>query len=317
MAETTAQALVREFAARQGEFYLATAANTGSPTLLVDANLLTMLPVDIPSQFNAWVYGGATADVANRGVERRAASFSATAAGLTLYAPGFPTACTTGAYEIHSRTARSRKLAALNAAIRLLHLAWFRPVRDQTLTTVTNTWEYALPNTVLWESVARIELQVSTDNTLIGYPYADARAWDSRLYRAVDANGVTTWYLQFGVQPPSGRLIRFLGQAAYTDLVADTDVLPLEGDWAGPAVEWIYDYAAHKLWTWEANKQPSGDAQKAIARAEQILQEARQELLENRPTPLPSHIVVPGMGDGSGLERTGGPGYLAAWRMLH
>jgi hypothetical protein len=109
---------------------------------------------------------------------------------LTFYS-AWPDSVTVGSYEIHTRTARSRKLEALNSAIRVLNLSWFRSFQDEvTVTTATNQWRYALPNSVNgWTGIVDVQVQMAP--SLAGYPYQDASNWNVQPYRAVDASVAT------------------------------------------------------------------------------------------------------------------------------
>lgn len=311
MSAPTAQTLVRELAQRMGEFALATAAASGgSATKLVDQGLRVHLPHNVDINLNVWVYGAANADTANRGVERRAKSWNYDTATLTLHGPGMPAAMTTGDYELHWRFSRARKLAALNDALGELGMHWYRPILDESLTTADNTWRYTLPSTINWQGVQQVLIQISTDNSLVGYPYQDATPWDPAIEASVAANGTTTWYLRFGAKPPSGRTLRILGAASYTDLVADTDVVPLRNDWAQRALAWLYKWAQHLLVSWEIGAQPAAQTERLLAWNQYILLEARDELMRNAPEAPNARLIVPGVGTGT---RKGGMGNDPRW----
>ena len=296
MLAPTAQYLVRELAKRMGELTLSTPTG-GSTTTLIDAVLKQVWPASVTSQLNPWVYGSQTADVANRGIERRGSAWDASSTTLTFYAP-WPTAITTGTYEIHSRTSRERKLEALNAGVRELPFAWPSAVLDESLTTAAGTYRYTLPSSILLRQVVRVQLEGDPDATG-NPPYLDAGPWDHTLVHTTDSTGNTVSYLQFGSLPPSGRKIRLLASTGYADLVNDTDVLALPEPVAGAATEWLYKQAEFLLWCWELNRQPAGQTERLRLQVEQSLQIARRHLLDLAPPPNNSAIRVPGRGTSS------------------
>ncbi len=320
MSAPTAAGLITELAQRMGDYVLVTAANTGTTTTLVDARLDEQITEDVVSDLNSWVYGVATttqgytpADSANRGIERRGKSYTQSSHTIGLYA-AMPAAMTTGNYELHSRHARSRKLAALNSAVSLLNLAWYRDVWDTSLTTAAGTWEYTLPTSILWTAVKQVEIQVLTTGSFATYPYADAMAWDYRIYPQTDSSGNKTLSLQFGVQPPPSRTLRIIGRAAYAAMANEGDILPVPDAWS-EALEFVYDWAAFRLWEFEENRQPTGQTERIRQAKQDRLQQALMQLQENRPQVPNVRVSVPGMG--TGQYPSGGisddPMYLGAF----
>ncbi len=303
MSAPTAASLITELAQRMGDYVLAFAGGGGSTTTLVDPLLDQWITEDVTSDLNSWVYGVATitqgyapADTGNRGVERRGKSYTQSSHTIGLYT-AMPAAMTTGNYEVHPRHARSRKLAALNSAVRLLNLAWFRDVWDTSLTTAANTWSYTLPTNILWTAVKQVEIQMLTSGSFATYPYADAMQWDYRIYPQTDVSGNKTWSLQFGVQPPPNRTLRIIGRAAYADMAAEGDILPIPDAWS-EAQEFVYDWAKFRLWEFEAARQPSGQTERIRQEAQASLMEALQHMQENRPQLPNVRVAVPGMGTG-------------------
>ncbi len=303
MSAPTAAGLVAELAQRMGDYILATASFTAATNTLTDPLLDQWITEDVTSDLNAWVYGVATttlgytlAAVGTRGVEQRAKSYTLSSHTLGLYA-GMPAAMSFGNYEIHPRHARSRKMAALNSAVSLLNLGWYRDVWDTSLTTVANQWSYTLPTSILWTAVKQVEIQMLTSGSFATYPYADAMQWDYRIYPQTDATGAKTWSLQFGVMPPPGRTLRVIGRAAYAAMAAESDILPLPDAWS-EAQEWIYDYAEFRLWQFEQARQPSGQTERIRQVKQDALMQALQAMMENRPQLPNVRVAVPGMGTG-------------------
>lgn len=295
-----------------GEFVLATVSGAGSRTALVSEGLLQYFPNDV-SQLNAWVYGRSTADVGNRGVERRASAWVASSVTLTLHAPGFPVAVTMGDYEIHTRHPRARKLRAINEAVAQLGLLWWREFYDDSLVGAANTWRYTLPATQNWAKVTRIEIERNPAQPT--YPYGDASALNPRVERRVAADGTETWEIQFGSLPPPGRRIRVYGEGWFPELSADTDTLGIGGKWAGAAEAWVYDYAQYLLTEWERSRNPGQAAdQKLRLMALDRLVRAKERLLERISQEHPrGKIVVPGVGDGQ-YSQPSEPRYLGVFR---
>lgn len=331
MAKTFEQ-LVQELGARIDGAFLAT-ATSGSKTTLVDSNLLARWPNSISNGMNQWVYGPNEADSGNKGQECRAVSWDSGAQTLTLYAPGFASNIATGTYEIHPRIKRDRKAAAINAAVGQLGLIYWRDFVDESITTVlptdggivgTNGWKYnltsLLTNGPYIARITRIELQIGISSLLTsaGFPYASATIWNPDVYKDVDASGNETWWLQFGMLPPPGRKLRIHGEAYATQLVADTDKLPLSGQYEGDALEWIYDYAQYVLNAADAAKLSQPDSQRWRQAEFDRLQTAKERLLLAAPTHANSPIAVPGKGDGlydSSLRNDSS--WLGSFRSLH
>jgi len=159
----TAQQLIRELAYRLGELRLSTATSAGLATTVVDTSLLQHFPGDV-AQLNAWAYAVAGT---NAGQERRAKSWAYSSTTLTLYSPGFSAlTAQNDTFEIHLRSQRARKLEAINEAVGMLNLGWFRKVIDGSIETVSTRYRYALPTAVPWSAVDRVELQGGSDSDL-------------------------------------------------------------------------------------------------------------------------------------------------------
>lgn len=320
MTSPTAQYLVRELASRMGEFYLSS-PTSGSTFQLTDPQIIQFAPADVP--FNAatgqgpmwWAYGPADADSGNRGQERRVRSYVANT-GVATFFSAWPMNITTGHMEFHFRTPRSRKLEAINSGVRYLGFQWYRPVAGGAITTVEKQWRYALPPSIIWRKVSKIQLQITTDPTLVGFPYQDLTPYDYEIYADVDqTTGVTTYYLQFATMPPPNRTIRIFGEAEYADLVADTDIVPIPEKIQGRAIELIYEFAQARLYEWETNRQPQGEDDRYFRHMQERLQRAKEELLRYAPGPKPWRVVIPGQGTAEiGASDVG---YFAGFSTLH
>ena len=230
----------------------------------------------------------------------------------------WPATITGGAYEFHWRTPRSRKLEAINSGIRQLGFHWYRNLIDTSLLTVANQWTYTLPVTVQWNTIPKIEIQIATDTTLVGYPYVNGNLWNWTIRPTTNDSGVTSYTLQFGSLPPPGRTIRLFGEVNYGDLVADADVLPLDTNSAGIATEWLYSWAMYMLQRWESVRQPMNNTQWLEQQASALLKEASDIRDRFSSLPTATRIVTPGAGDGQWPGGIGDdPEYLAAFRTLH
>jgi hypothetical protein len=187
------------------------------------------------------------------------------------------------------------------------------------LTTRDNTYRYALDPTINWQSFEAVEIQLTTDPTLVGFPFESSEAYNPSLESDTDSGGTTVWYLQFGALPPSGRSIRILGTAGYDQLVADGDVLPLPDDIGGKAVEWLYEYAEYKLFSWDMNRQPTGQLDRAAQQAQLHLQKALQDLKDYARSGARRRLIVPGSGTRTQRSGLHGPGLatLYRWRLPH
>ena len=222
----TALSLIRELGERLGDLVVSHPANGGTTTLY-DSGLLQFFPQPL-QQFNGWVYcTDASPDAQNAGLERRGQQWQPLASVLQLYPPGFPQPITSGEYEISMRFSRHRKMAALNSAIAQLGLTWYRQIVDETLTTQPSTWIYYPDPLQNWANIYRIEIQINTSETQIGYPFADAEYLNWRPRRWVDQFGQETWAIEFGILPPVDRQLRIFGEGFYPTLVNDADILAI------------------------------------------------------------------------------------------
>lgn len=312
MSKTLTQ-LVAEVGNRQGEFALSTPTALGTTTTLIDTGLDQVMPVSLAANhFNAWFYGRTGVVGANVGVERRANQWTQTSHTVT-FKTAWPTAVTAaGTYEIHRVYPRARIVEALNDAIGCLGLYWVRQFVDESITTAVNTWRYTLPSAQNWAIVDDVQIQVVTDTALPTYPYAKLDESNFSIYKDLSTAGVETWYIQFSSQPPSGRKLRILGRAYYSDLALDADVLGLGGKWERPALKFIYGYAGYLLNDWQANKM-SSDTAKYRQKSLDYWQRQKEEVLEMRERPSRVRLILPGMGDGTFNAAQDDPNYLAAF----
>lgn len=310
----TAQQLIRGLGTRLQEYILSMPSG-GTQTTLIDQGLKQFFPQDFAQLF-AWVSAVPGADPGNVGLEFRALSWTFSNFTLTLFPPGFPTNITTGPYEIHVRYQRKTILEAINDAAGQLGLTWYRETRDESLVTAQGQWRYVLPNAQNWSNITRLEMQIATDANLTagGYPFAPADYLNPRVQRSVDALGNETWEIQFGVQPPPGRIIRVWGESYYVDLVADTDILPLSGKWSRMAQRWIYAMATFNLTEWTGNRQPTASLETARQKAADILERQKNEVLAMAPAHSPGKIVTPGRGDGYAITSPEDARYLGAFK---
>ena len=292
----TALNLVRELGERLGDTIVAYPTGGGTSTM-VAPDLVQYFPQTL-NQFNGWVY--ATQNVPNaqnQGLERRGQQWSPTTGTLQLYPPGFPGSIMGGEYEIHMRFPRRRKMAALNSAISQLGLTWFRQIVDETLSTQAQTWIYYPDPTQNWSNIYRIEIQINTSETQVGYPFADAEYLNWRPRRWVDELGKETWAIEFGILPPVTRQLRVFGEGFYPQMQNDSDILAIAGKWEGGALEWIYDWAEFRLNDSLSNRQPTGEAERIRQQALDRLERQKNDILVNAPSHQPARIVTPGHGD--------------------
>ena len=309
----TALTLVRELSERLGDLAVST-PQSGGTSMLVDVGLQQYFPQPI-GQFNGWVFcTDGSPDAQNRGQERRGQQWTPSGSVLELYPPGFPIPISGGEYEISMRFPRRRKMAALNSAIGQLGLTWFRKVVDETVKTQPSTWIYTPPTIQNWSTISRIEIQINTSETQIGYPYADAEYLNWRPRRWVDLAGVEWWAIEFGILPPIDRQLRIFGEAYYPSLHNDTDVLAIAGKWEGGALEWIYDWAEFRLNDQITNRLPTGEAERIRQQAMDRLERQKNDILQNAPSHEPGRIVTPGHGDAMAFPSPEDWRFLGAFR---
>lgn len=292
----TAKALIRELAQRMGEYFLFSATGTGTTTSIVSTQLDQFFPKSISGPMGHWIYCSAGTNV---GQEVRAWMYNTTGKTWTLNQPGFTGApVATDEFEVHARTRRARKLEALNDAIGQLGLLWFREFYDTSLITQQNVWNYTLPSSQNWSNISQVEIQTTTNAILPTYPYLSADPYDWRIRRDVNqTTGAETFVIQFGIQPPIGRILRIHGEGYFSDLAADTDVLAgVGGKWERAALGWIFDWAKYRVLDEEIEGMPSGDVMKYRQRAQDKLIEARDRIIQLLQTHEPGKIIVPGHG---------------------
>ena len=289
---------------------------------MIATALVERFPRDF-AQLHAWVYGSSTvAETGNRGVERRASTWTLSTSTLGFPSGNpWPTApgntLVGGGYDLHLWLQHARLLEAINEAAGEAGCYWMRPVIDVSLTTVASQWTYTIPASVNWGAIQRVYLQVSTDATLVGFPYEDASVYGWHIDRAISSAGVPTYTLQFKTQPPPDRTIRFYGDAAYADLSSDTDVLPLGGKYERAELAFIYDMAIAIIADWRSNKVPSGDVERARIQARDKYQKAMARIDRESPSTHNSRILIPGSrGDYPGNRRSD-PSYTGIWAQNH
>lgn len=288
--------LAREVSARRGDLILVSPSSAGLQTAIISTSLNQYLPQDI-SKFYVYAYGTATGtdavDALNRGVERRSVAWTASSSTLSFPAPGFPTAVSTGVYEVRRTKERARVVEAINSALGQLGFYVTREFKDETLVGVQSQWRYTMPLSQNWRRVSDVEIQRSL--TYSDYPYESARrlglTW--RAERTTDSSGTTLWQIQFSTQPPPGYVIRIWGEAYYPEMALETDVFTVEAEYERMVLEWLYDWAIYRLNAEQAESWATGDAAKAMQNREASLQKAKAAILEQAKPPKPGRINTP------------------------
>ena len=310
MSLTTLQ-LISELATQMGMYY--SVATTGGTTTTLISDELTQYIHKNTNPLDWFVYGPfATADGANGGQERRTKAWTQDNATLTFWL-AWPTGITASKrYDIFTRCSRARILAALNIAIRELGMYWQRPVEDTSLTTAVNTWTYTLPAGTNWFHIRDLELQVNTDASLTGYPYQSVRD-RARIRETVSSTGTRAMVIQFDSLPVPSRTLRIIGDAYFSEISNDADVLPVTGPHEGAIHNWVYRRARMTLNDWLTEKAFSGDAETARIRALTLLAREAKDLKELLRKETPAQIVVPGQGTGQVMFSSPDVGYFGAF----
>lgn len=293
MSKTTVQ-LVQECANRMGELVLFTGTTLGLTTTVISTGLKKFLGSDAVDRTHAWVWA-LTGN--NAGEEARSTSYAPSTDTLTLLSPGFTNGTASGAtYELHRRHRRSRKLEAINSAVRQLGLLCWRNITDTSLTTVAEQYTYTLPAAQNWLAVHSVDIQSNPD--LAGAPYVSAQQFNWSVEDATTTAGVRTMLLRFGKQPTPTRVLRVHGIGYYTELVLDADVLPISGPWEGRALEWIMDWAKYRLMEETVEQQPAGQSDRYRVRALDMLMKQKEDIITLMRSHKGGRINVPGMGTG-------------------
>lgn len=298
----TAQQLIQTASKRLGDLILSTPTSVGTTTTLIDALLKQYLST--LTQANIWVYGTNTADLTNRGVQRRASAFTKTSDTLSFEA-AWPEIIDSGLYEIHPRYDRSLILEWLNDAIGQLGIYWFREVRDESIETVEQTMEYTLPFNQYLTKVTDVQIEMNPSGTIDGFPFNSIRGWNADWYPYTDQFGNRVWKIQFGLQPPPGRILRIFGEGYYPDLVNDTDVLALGGQYERPALAYVFDWTNFRAKEYDSLIGHTTDTDRSRQKMYDSLNKTREWLTSMlQPTHSPALVVTPGRGDG--LFNSGG-----------
>lgn len=289
-------------ARRLGEYSELAPTSADLVSTLVDTSYNSYAPSNIGTgnaYWNAWVRGGAAADAANVGLNRRTSTWTASSSKASFLA-SWPTPPSTGTYEVYSRNEPRLFLSAINAAISQLGFYCQRDVIDSSLLTVQNQWLYTLPASQNWLSVDRVEMQISLAADQVGYPYADAIAWNYKARKSQNpTTGVETWELQFGNLPPQPpRIIRVYGSAFFSELANDADVLPLGGAYEGISKEFIYGWGTYVLYNMQTANMPSNQSDRYLGYSLKMLEEMQAEIRRLSKPARDKQIIVPGRGDG-------------------
>lgn len=297
----SATSMIQELGYRLSQFVLSnpTADGAADGSTLVDASLRNYMPTDI-AQNNVWIYGS-TGNANNADVERRARTWTFSTQTLTFQQSFASQVLGVGpgandTYEVHLRHRRARILEALNSGVRMLDLLWYREFIDTSITTVQGQWAYTLPSSQNWLAVTDVQVQVSTDTTLVGFPYMSARPFNWKVLPST-TSAVQTLTLQFEVQPPPSRILKIFGVGYAADLTASSN-LYLAGAVEGRALEWLYRWAGHQLKMEEAMRSPTFDAKDMMIAARVLSDEAEKIRERLSPTIKPGLIITPGQGDG-------------------
>lgn len=294
----TALQLIQTASKRLGDLILSTPTSAGTTTTLIDSALKQYMQT--LTQANLWVYGTSTADLTNRGEQRRASAFTK-ATNTLSFEVAWPEAIDglTGVYEIHPRYKRSLILEWLNDAIGQLGIYWFREARDNSIETEDLTLVYNLPNTGYWTQIHDIQIELNPSENITGFPYVSAKPWNWNAYPYTDRFGNRFWQVQFGLQPPPGRLLRIFGEAYYPDLDCDTDVLALSGQYERPALGWVFDWVAYRAMEHNSLIAHTTDVDKSRQRMYDSLNRAKDKLTSMlQPTHQGGQIGLPGRGTG-------------------
>lgn len=312
MARTALQ-LIQQASMLLGDLILSTPTSAGTTTTLVD-NLLRQY-VQTLTQANLWVYGTSTADLANRGEERRASAFTRASDTLS-FEVDWPTAITTGSYEVHPRYQRRLILEWLNDAVGQLGIYWYRDARDESIETEDLTRVYNIPNTQYWTKIHDVQIEVLTSSLVVGMPYVSARPWNWNAYSYTDPYGNLFWQIQFGSQPPPGRLLRIFGEAFYPELANDSDTLALSGQYERPALQYLIDWTKYRAMEYDSLIGRTTDTDKARQKMFDSLNKTRDLLASMlQPTHKQARVnnpYYPGNGQLYGGYGINDPNYFGA-----
>ncbi len=228
-------------AAYCGDVILATATADGA------ANAMTLICTNLADTDDAYNYGSVFVTSGNAATnERIVTDWVQSTSTITVDRACSVQITTNTTFEVHRLFSPTQKHEAIKAAIRQSKTRWARPVEDETITMLDNTYIYSLANTtVAVDPVWLIDrVLYDTGDTTTGYPFEElpASQWEVR-----DVNGVLTLQL-YGEVPNSGYKFRLVYRARPVALTDDTTGLNPDIE---AFAEFICAKAAQMLFEWK------------------------------------------------------------------
>jgi hypothetical protein len=305
---TTAADLIRELASRMGDYAEGTLTHVTGDTISVrDA---TRFEQSNTYKYGWFYYHGGAA-TSNIGRELRITAYDGLEGGTAQvghFTFGGGTLLVQGSvgdqYQVNWHWSRERKLAALNAAIRMLPIFFWRRVEDLSTTTTTGTTLYPCPPAI--QEVLGIEVLRERDE-----PGEDAAGYGWSVRNAVQSGGSVTRTIAFRNAPPPDHFLRIVGKGILPPFSQASDVVTVGADDRdGQMVEYLLAVAIQRLWMWGANGAPVKDVKRIL----ELVQVARNDANDLRPQLLMSHpprrSITPWAAPTLGWRRNGD--YLAA-----
>ena len=280
---TTAADLVRELAARLGDYAEGTLTNPTADTISVrDATRFEQSDV----YKYGWLYYHGGAATSNIGRELRITAYDGIEGGTAQnghFTFGGGTLMVQGSvgdqYRVNLHWSRERKLGAINAAIRMLPITFWRRVEDTSIQTTMGTTLYPCPSSI--QDVLGIEVLRTLDR-----PGDSAGMYGWTVRNAVAAGGSVVRTIAFKNAPPADSYLRIVGRGILAPFTQDSDVVTVGADdYDGRLVEYLLAVAIQRLWTWGANGALVKDAKRIL----ELVQVARADAAELRPQLLMSH----------------------------
>ena len=220
---SNSQRVIRHYLATAvGDNIFGQAGTTGATTTKIYAPFLHQGDDYYNNQFyEVYVYAGT-----NQGITKRATDWVLSTYLLTVHS-AYAAACDATSYiELHRIFTTDEYNKAINLAIEALAKRYLVDIKDETtITLVADTYEYALPTSMLYLHKVTTEDEVGND-TFYESAEIDPRDWS--IIKAYPPK----LKLRYGYYSiTAGKDLRLEGQGAQPTVSADTDIIYLPPDW--------------------------------------------------------------------------------------
>jgi len=214
-------AVVRQYlSSAVGDLVMGT-ADSGSVNTLVDTMLRKPNHYYNEHKYRAYIYGGPAIEE-----EREISDWVLANSELTL-APDFTNAITNASlYELHHIFFADELLKAINLAIEAMADKYLIDIKDEsTITLIADTYEYALPLSMLYL------YRVTTEDTVASDDYFNEDIIDPQFWSIIKSYAPKLKLDKNYYSVSAGKDLRLEGQGAQPIVDDDTDIIYLPPKW--------------------------------------------------------------------------------------